>query len=198
MLSIELKCLHSSIVICFETITAEGSHKWSSDSLTDAHTLLLAITTANFISALVITNECLHFFLGLTRSLQQEAKDIVHAVSEVETLTLSLKKVRKNVDIHHNEWFETVSEMCSEVGTTPLIPRTCGRQHHRTNTPASTPSEYFRRTITVLILDHFLVELDRRPKHPSPCNCPLYSPCDFLQCRTIFQWAQAHQNCSSV
>ena len=100
--------------------------------------------------------------MGLTRSLQQEAKDIVQAVSEVDTLTSSLKNVKENVDTHHNEWFETVSEMCSSVGTTPSMPRTCGRQRHRTNTPASTPSEYFKRTITVPILDHFLVELDRR------------------------------------
>ena len=157
-----VKCLHSSIVACFESIAADGSHKWSPQSLTDAHTLLLAITTTEFISALVITNECLHYFLGLTRSLQQEAKDIVQAVSEVDTLTSSLNNVRENVDTHHNEWFETVSEMCSSVGTTPSMPRTCGRQCHRTNTPASTPSEYFKRTITVPILDHFLVELDRR------------------------------------
>jgi hypothetical protein len=135
---------------------------WSPDALTDANTLLLTITTTDFISALVITNECLHYFLGLTRSLQQEAKDIVQAVSEVEVLTSSLKKVRENVDSHHSEWFKTVSGMYSEVGTTPSLPRICGRQRHRPNTPASTPSKYFRRTITVPMLDHLLAELNRR------------------------------------
>ena len=94
---------------------------WSPDALTDANTLLLAITTTDFISALVITNECLHYFLGLTRSLQQEAKDIVQAVSEIEVLTSSLKTVRENVDSHHSDWFKTVSDMCSEVGTTPSL-----------------------------------------------------------------------------
>ena len=157
-----MKCLHSFIVACFESVPAEGFNKWSTESLTDAHTLLLAMTTTEFISALVITNKCLHYLLGLTRSLQQEEKDIVQAVSEVDTLTSSLKNIRENVDTHHNEWFESVSEMCSSVGTTPSMPRTCARQRHRTNTPASTPSEYFKRTITIPILDHFLVELDRR------------------------------------
>ena len=158
----QVKYLHSSIVVCFESISAEDSHKWSPDSLTDASTLLLAITTTDFISTLVITNECLHYFLGLTRSLQQEAKDIVQAVSEVEVLTSSLKEVRENVDSHHSEWFKTISDMCSKVGTTPSIPRICGYQHHRPNTPASTPFEYFRRTITVPILDYLLAELNRR------------------------------------
>ena len=82
-----VKCLRSSIVVCFESISAKGSHKWSPDSLTDASTLLLAITTTEFISALVITNGCLHYFLGLNRHLRQEVKDIVQAVPEVEVLT---------------------------------------------------------------------------------------------------------------
>ena len=38
---------------------------------------------------------------GLTISLQEEAKDIVQAVSEIKTLTLTLKQVRENVDSYH-------------------------------------------------------------------------------------------------
>ena len=46
---------------------------------------------------------------GVTTSLQEEAKDIVQAVSEIKTS--SLKQVRENVDSYHSRWFETVSEM---------------------------------------------------------------------------------------
>ncbi len=42
-----------------ENITDDGSRLWSSDSLTDARTLLLAITTTGFPSALVVTNGCM-------------------------------------------------------------------------------------------------------------------------------------------
>lgn len=38
----------------------------------------------------------------MTRSLQEEAKDIVKAVSEMKTLTLSLKDVPEKVDFYHN------------------------------------------------------------------------------------------------
>ena len=44
--------LHSSLVSCFETISAEGSSCSTPDSLTDAITLLLAISTTDFLSAL--------------------------------------------------------------------------------------------------------------------------------------------------
>ena len=122
--------LYSSIVACFENISADGSRMWSPDSVTDASSLLLVITRIEFISALVITNERLQYLRGLTTSLLEEAKDIVQAVSEIKTLTSSLKQVRENVDSYHIRWFETVSEMCNEVGTTPSMPRTCGRQRH--------------------------------------------------------------------
>ena len=41
--------LHSSLVACMESIAFEGASKWSADSLTDARTLLLAITTTEFV-----------------------------------------------------------------------------------------------------------------------------------------------------
>ena len=114
---------------------------WSPDLVTDASTLLLVITRTEFISALVITNECQQYLRSLTTSLQEEAKDIVQAVSEIKTLTSSIKQVRENVDSYHSRWFETVSKMCNEVGTTPSMPRTCGLQRHRASIPAANPSD---------------------------------------------------------
>ena len=64
-------------------------------------------------------------------------------MSEIKTLTSSLKQVRESVDSYHSGWFQTLSEMCNEVGITPSVPRICGRQRHRASTPASNPSEYF-------------------------------------------------------
>ncbi len=70
--------------------------------------------------------------------------------------------MRENVDSYHSDWFEIISAWCSEVGTVPSMLRICSRQRHRASTPASNPSEYYKRTITVPILDHLLAELDRR------------------------------------
>ena len=133
---------------------------WSPNLVTDASTLLLVITRIESISDLVITSECLQYLRGLTTSLQEEAKGVVQAVSEIKTLTPSLKQV--SVDSYHSRWFETVSKMCNEVEPRPSMPRICGHQCHRASIPASNPSEYFRRTITFPILDHLLSELDKR------------------------------------
>ena len=41
---------------------------------------------------------------------------------------LSLKQVRERVDFYHDKWFVIILEMCMGVGTTPSVPRICGRQ----------------------------------------------------------------------
>ncbi len=56
--------------------------------------LPIAITTTEFVSALVITNSCLKYIQALMQSLQAEAKDIVEAVKEGPQLKMSVTKSR--------------------------------------------------------------------------------------------------------
>ena len=130
--------------------------------LTDARGLELAITTTEFVSALVVTNACLKYIQALTSSLQAEAKDIVVAVREIDTVTATVQAVRDNIDTHHTRWFLTISEMLSQVGVEPSVPRRCGRQIYRSSLPADTPAEYYRRTISIPVVDHLLSELRSR------------------------------------
>ena len=67
--------------------------------------------------------------LGLTCSLQAEAKDIVAAVSEVKCVVSTLTEIRKIVDKNHKEWFDQVETMCEYVGDRfidpALLPTSC-------------------------------------------------------------------------
>ena len=130
---------------------------WSSDSLADATTLLLVITTTDFLSALVIARKSLDYLLGLTKSLQAEAKDIVEAITEVDNLKDVLSNVHENVDVYHGQWFGEVEKMCDSIGVQPSLQHPCGRQCHHSNVPAS---EFYRRTVTIPILDHLLSEIE--------------------------------------
>ena len=141
--------LYLSIADCLANISCEGAGSWTTDALTDAKCLHLAITTTDFVSSLVITNACLKYLQALTASLQAEAKDIVTAVSEIDTVIATVEDVRKNIDKHHAQWFVTICEMLTEVSLQPSLPRQCGRQRHRSNVPADTPSDFLRRTISI-------------------------------------------------
>lgn len=156
------KCLHQSIVTCMERIYNDGPRLWSTDSLTDARGLQLAITSTDFLCALVITNSCLMHLQALTSNLQAETRDIVSAVREIENVTATIQDVRDHIQMHHSKWFLTVEKMCSDVGIVPSLPRRCGRQMHRSNIPADSPSEYYCRTISIPLLDHLLSEMNSR------------------------------------
>ena len=153
---------HQAIVSCMERICSDGAKLWSADSLTDARGLQHAITTTDFLSSLVITNASLRYIEALTRSLQTEDKDLISAVREIEAVITTLQDVRDNINKYHAEWYLTVEKLCEDVGTVPSIPRLCNRQIHRSNTPATTPSEYYCRTITIPLVDHLLCELKTR------------------------------------
>ena len=66
-----------------ESICDDGPRLWTSDSISDAKSLLLAISTTDFLSALVITNFCFKYLQALTSNLEAETKDIVAAVGEI-------------------------------------------------------------------------------------------------------------------
>ena len=93
--------------------------------MVDSKILLLAITSTEFVSVLVIANACLHYLLSPTCSLQAEAMDIIKAVAEVKHVITALKKVREDVSVHHREWFTTVEGMCESVGVEASLPRIC-------------------------------------------------------------------------
>lgn len=146
--------LHPSIVACMEDIFSYSTALWTSDAILDARSLQLAITTTDFIAALVIANSCLKYLQALTSNLQAEAKDIICAVKEIDIVKSSLKSVRENIDDYHCQWFHTVEDICRAVEVEPSLPRRCGRQVHRSNVPVDTPSAYFKQSIW--LSNHFL------------------------------------------
>ena len=113
---------------------------WSSDALTDAGTLLLAVTTTEFLSALVITNSQLAYLKGLTYSLQAEDKYLIEAANEINTIKATSSKSEKILVFTIESKFTTVERMCSSMGTAPSMSRGRVQQSHHSNTPCDNPS----------------------------------------------------------
>ena len=126
--------------------------------------------------------------MALTKSLQSEAKEIVEAVTEISDLTSVLRDLRDNVDKYHDEWFAEVEQMCTTVDTEPSLPKLTSRQTHRSNVSSQTPKEYYRRTITIPLLDHMLSEMDRRfSKHQQTAITGLYLVPSILVTKTLVE-----------
>ena len=149
-----------------EEIAISSTSLWNRDTLADANSYLRALTEFRFIIALVITKNVLAHTKGLSVKLQGKWQDIARAYKDFKLVKESLSKARGSMDSFHRNWYEESCLLGSKVNVQPSVPRTNNRQTQRTNTPATSESEYYKRTISIPLLDHILSELDS-PFHVS-------------------------------
>ena len=57
---------------------------------------------------------------------------------------------------------DETKKMCEDIGVELCIPRLCGRHQHRDNVPDETPDEYYKRNLTIPLLDHVLIKIKSR------------------------------------
>ena len=121
-----------------------NSASWSAESVADARSLLSAITSPEFLAALIIADRIFSYTANITRSLQSQSRDIVEAISGIGVLCDTLQSVRDYVYTQHRRWMDETKKMCEDIGVELCILILCGRQQHRDNVPAGTPDEYFK------------------------------------------------------
>ena len=140
-------------------IILDNSASWYAESVADSKSLLSAITSPEFLAALIITNRIFSYTANITRSLQSQSSDIMEAISGIDVLCDTLQSVGDDVDTHHFRWIDETKKMCEDIGVKLCIPRHCGRQQHGDNVPAGTPDEYYKRNLSIPLLDHVLTKM---------------------------------------
>ena len=80
----------------------------------------------------------------------------------MSAITDTLKVRRDNVDSFSEELFAESVKLGDKVDFEPSIPRLCGNQTKRANTPAASPEEYYRRTLVIPFLDHLNQQMAER------------------------------------
>ena len=113
--------LHPVAVECMEMIL-NYSASWSAESVADAKSLLSAITSPEFLAALIITNRIFSYTANITRSLQSKSRNIVEAISGIDVLCDTLQSVRDDVDTHHCRWMDETKKMCEDIGVDSASP----------------------------------------------------------------------------
>ncbi len=58
--------------------------------------------------------------------------------------------------------FDNAVDLAAKFNVEASKPRNAGRQVHRENVPADTPSQYWKRAMYLPFMDHLLQELDTR------------------------------------
>ena len=153
--------LHEAIANSLEDIST-NRNDWNAASVMDARSFLAAITDFHFIASLQITRDILAYVHPISISLQSNTQDVMKAMTEVQNVIQALQEQRDNVDDFHTRIYGAMVAMADSVNVQPTAPRRVNRQRHRANAPAGTVEEYYKRNVTIPVLDELIAALNDR------------------------------------
>ena len=74
---------------------------------------------------------------------------------------------RNTVDTFHKKCYSDIAEIACKVGIEECKPRTSKLQRNYNNIPSESISDYFKKVVTIPLLDHLTDEIERRVDHAS-------------------------------
>ena len=133
------------------------------ESCSKAFSLLKNIQSPEFIIGINCLAAISSLFGPCARLFQKVDISVPEATQYSNDLIASIQKIRDNIEEKFSEIFELSNSMLESVDAEEIrLPRRCAKQTHRSNLPAATPEEYFRRTIYIPLVDQVLDDLRRR------------------------------------
>ena len=93
--------------------------------------------------------------------------DLIQATEEAKTSS-SVLQAERNDDAVWEALMEKATEIASDHGIDPSMPRRVGRQQHRNNVEANSPSVYWKRAMYLPFLDHLVNEINEKLVKPLP------------------------------
>lgn len=100
---------------------------------------------------------------ALSIKLQGPYVDMVRAYNDISQVKKQVTENRNKVEQFHQCVYNVAVTLAAKVGVLECKPRTFqGRQSHRANPDNNSPSDFYRLTITIPILDHLKSQLEDR------------------------------------
>ena len=127
-----------------------------------ATSFLALISSFQFIVALVISRNVLDLTLPVTQLLQAKINDVMVGMHLIDALKGLGIRVRDQIDFYHDTWYSQAVALADKVDVDERMPRTASKQTTRDNHPASDASEYYKRVITIPLIDHLNSDLKTR------------------------------------
>ena len=153
-------------------------HTYSNETSSKAESFFKLVDDFDFIVSLIITRNILDYLLPVTRKLQQKEIDIAKSLDLIRSLKRTCSKLRKNIEESHTKWYSKAVELASKVDIKEKEikkPRTCSKQIHRPNQPVTTPSDYYRVSLTLPLIDHLISDLEAKfPGNELTAYCGLF------------------------
>ena len=134
----------------------------NAESSKRASSFLALVSSFKFIVGLVVSRNVLDMTLPVTELLQARAIDIMDGIHLIDSLKTLVASVKSQVDHYHDKWYSEAVALAEQIKVKEEMPRSIARQCYRDNPPASNASEYFKRALTINLVNHLDSDLNNR------------------------------------
>ena len=156
---------------------------WDTDSKSRASSLLENLTKFDFILTFLTVYNFLSHMDGISKKMQATTNDVIEAFGMVEDVRTTYTKLREQIDTSFGHVFEHAVRMAQAVHVEPSMLRITSLQKNRSNTPAETAQEYYRRNLAIPFVDHIIVHLESRFSCLSKQSASLLGLVPSVMCR---------------
>jgi len=159
---------HDSIIIFLELFDAivdslsEICTWLDKGASSGAYQLLCAIRQPEFILATYILGHVLSLSLPLSKFLQTKNIYLVKAIQTADNVVNIIKQLRLNDESEFKIIFNNVKSKCDALNIEISIPHTANKQKNRCNVQVDLPEDYYRISLFIPFIDHFLNQLNDR------------------------------------
>ena len=140
----------------YEDVVADWP--WEKETKEKANGLGSSIKRFENIVAFIVMKNALYPLKGISAKLQKRELDIYDAYMRIDDTISLLQAFRGDVDTFHERVYEE-AELIGSIEEKPRTVRAGMRQEHRSNVPAESISEYFKRSIMIPFLDYIISEM---------------------------------------
>lgn len=150
------------ILEALETLSREGNN---SATRNNAFQLHAAASRVSFILGIILIAKYSALLEPVVNVLQSIALDVIKAAQHIKRILQLLKRHRDDPEKVTEEIIKDASVVAEKVGLEEEItsmPRIVGKQRHRSNHPAGSPSEFWNRSLIIPYLDSIITSLEER------------------------------------
>lgn len=152
--------MYQPILLCLEAISLR-ERNWDAKAVVEANGLLAKLSDSQFIASFQTIRNFFGYMSGLSKKLQGSSLDVLDGYRMVAHVREVISGLRSD-DNEYDSVFHCMEEMAQLTDGVMTVPRQCSRQSQRSNVPASSAKEYFKRNTYLPYLDSLIQQLDFR------------------------------------
>lgn len=154
------------MVVGLETLSREGNR----ETRAKAFQLHSAATKPMFIICVFIIAQFSAMIEPVVNALQSKSLDLLSCSKHINKILSLLNEHRTKVDDDIEDLLDTAGKFAEKFDVELSMPRTTGRQTHRSNQPSTSPSDYWKKSLLIPYIDSLITNLRDRfteENHPA-------------------------------